>query len=292
MRILLALDGSAGAEIARDLVAALPWPAPTVVSAVRVIEPIYDVFGMPPLEVDPGGAIVPGFDAVRSALVAEIEDLEREGLSVEPHVLVGRAATSLLDAATDMDALVIGSRGRGPMASMVLGSVSAEVVGHARCPVIVARRPSMERVMIAIDGSDMTEPLVDAVLALGCFTGRRLEVVAVAPSPVPPPSIMLTGGYGMSVAWYEEGVAIAREAMASAAEGVAGRFEAAGYEVSWSVPEGDPASTLVDHAASSGADAIVVGTHGRTGLDRLLMGSVARNVLLHARTSVAVIPRR
>ena len=62
-----------------------------------------------------------------------------------------------------------------------------------------------------------------------------------------------------------------------------------GLDVTWSVPEGDAAATLIDTAVRGNADLIVVGTHGRTGLTRLVAGSVARDVLLHARTSVLVL---
>jgi nucleotide-binding universal stress UspA family protein len=292
MRLVLALDGSAGAATARQLLGTLPWPDPTTVRAVRIIEPIYDVFGLPAVDIATSD-VVPAFDEVKAELAEEVAGLARDGLLVEPDVVVGRPASVILDAARSdgADAIVMGSRGRGPIATMVLGSVSAEVSGHAPCPVIVARRPTMERVMVAVDGSDMTDRVIRAVIDLGCFAGRRLEVVAVAPSPVPGPGIMLGGGYGMPVAWFEEGVEAARESMAATATAAAATFQAAGFDVSWSVPLGDPAATLVDHAATSHADAIVVGTHGRTGIDRLLIGSVARNVLVHAHTTVIVVPR-
>jgi nucleotide-binding universal stress UspA family protein len=291
MRLVLAQDGSAGAATARQLLAALPWPDPTTVHVLRIIEPIYDVFGLPAVDIATS-SVVPAFDEVKAELAEEVAGLARDGLHVEPDAVIGRPASVIIDTARAdrADAIVMGSRGRGPIATMVLGSVSAEVSGHAPCPVIVARRPTMERVMIAVDGSDMTDRVVQAVIDLGCFVGRRLEVVAVAPSPVPGAGIMLGGGYAVP-AWFEEGVEAAREAMAATATAAAATFRAAGFEVSWSVPLGDPASTLVDHAVTSHADAIVVGTHGRTGIDRLLIGSVARNVLVHAHTSVVVIPR-
>jgi nucleotide-binding universal stress UspA family protein len=293
MRIVLALDGSAGAETARQLAGGLPWPAPSTIHALRVIEPIYDVFGLPPASVGSYDAVVPAFTEVTAELEGDVAGTARDGLAVTTHVVVGRPATAIIELARDQlaDAIVMGSRGRGPMASMLLGSVSAEVVSHAPCPVIVARRPTMERVMIAVDGSATTDRVIDGVIGLGCFAGRRLEVVAVAPSPVPGPGAML-GGYGAPVAWFEEAVASAREAMAAVAEASATRLAEAGFQVTWSVPMGDAAATIVDHAATSRADVIVVGTHGHTGLDRLLLGSVARNVLVHAHTTVVVIPRR
>lgn len=53
--------------------------------------------------------------------------------------------------------------------------------------------------------------------------------------------------------------------------------------------EGDPAAEIVRHAAAAGADVIVLGTHGRTGADRLLMGSVAERVMRDAPCSVMVV---
>lgn len=63
-----------------------------------------------------------------------------EGLEVERRVVRGPAGTSLVDAAADVDLLVMGSRGYGPARSVLLGSVSRHVVDHAPCPVLVVPR--------------------------------------------------------------------------------------------------------------------------------------------------------
>ena len=70
------------------------------------------------------------------------------------------------------------------------------------------------------------------------------------------------------------------------AQQMAEQLHAAGLDASAVSREGDPAECLVAYAKAHEADLIVVGTRGRTGLRRLLMGSVARNVLLHAHCSV------
>jgi nucleotide-binding universal stress UspA family protein len=69
---------------------------------------------------------------------------------------------------------------------------------------------------------------------------------------------------------------------------MAQRLSHAGFEAVAHHPEGEPATQIVRLAEAHAADLVVVGTHGRTGLTRLLMGSVARNVLLHAACSVLV----
>ena len=59
--------------------------------------------------------------------------------------------------------------------------------------------------------------------------------------------------------------------------------------MTWAVRSGDPAHALIEEAEAKGADLIALGTHGRTGLDRLVMGSVARKVLTHAHCSVLIV---
>ena len=68
---------------------------------------------------------------------------ERSGLSTE--VIEGSAVQVLLDAARDADLLVVGSRGHGGFAGLLLGSVSAQLVHHAPCPVLVVREPESGR---------------------------------------------------------------------------------------------------------------------------------------------------
>ena len=80
----------------------------------------------------------------RAKLDALIVDVlgRHEKLSVRPQVIPGNEAEVLLEAARGADLLVVGSRGRGAFAGMVLGSVSEQCVRHAGCPVVVVRSPS------------------------------------------------------------------------------------------------------------------------------------------------------
>lgn len=291
MRILLALDGSGGAAIARSLVAMHPWPAGTTVEAVRVVEPVVDAIAGPGYVVDIPVHEVLDLAAVRETLESEVEPLRSAGLEVEARVEIGRAASVLLDRARALpaDLLVLGSRGRGPIASMLLGSVSAEVATDAPCPVLVARRSEVHDVILAIDGTPEADAIVEAAIASPLLRGARVSIVSVAPSLVPSTGVMFSGGYGVPIGWYEEAVVAARTALETSARAAAERLTAAGLDASWAVPDGDPAATLIETADGSDADLIVVGTHGRHGLARLVLGSVARNVLLHTRASVLVL---
>jgi len=67
------------------------------------------------------------------------------------------------------------------------------------------------------------------------------------------------------------------------------QLEKAGYKVQTAVEEGDPRSKIIDYAKHWNADLILLGSHGRKGLDRFLIGSVAESVARHARCSVLIV---
>lgn len=291
MRILLALDGSDGAATALALVNALPWPVDTHIETVRVVEPVASVFGTPGVVFEGPIDEVLDLPAARCALEADVAGLRRDGLMVTARVLVGRPATVLVAHARESgaDLLVIGSRGRGPIASMVLGSVSAEVAVDAPCPVLVARTATLRRVLVALDGTPEADRIIDEVAAAPYLRAAHVQVVSVAPSVIPGPGVFMGGGFGLPIAAYENAVEVARRDLEQRAVAAADRLAAGGLDVTWSVPEGDAAVTIIDHADRSGTDLIVVGRHARSGMRRLMLGSVARNVLLHAHGSVLVL---
>jgi nucleotide-binding universal stress UspA family protein len=291
MRILLALDGSAGADVARALVRSVAWPAGSQFHALRVIEPVIDPFAIPGVVADEALEASIELDAARSALADEVASLATDRLAVMAEVAIGRPATVILRAAQTegADLIVMGSRGRGPIRAMVLGSVSAEVATHAGCPVLVARQPTARQAIIALDGTPVGDRILDTVATLPVLEGASLHVLCVAPSPLPGPGVLLSGSYGVPLTWYEDSVEAARRSLEQVATDGARRLAAAGVEADWAVLEGDPAAVIIDEAARREADLIVVGTHSRSGLTRLLLGSVARNVLLHADASVLVL---
>lgn len=289
--IVLALDGSASSLVARDLVAALPWPADTRVHVVAAHElPVDLAAGLTGNMAWVGEVAATTGDELRSQLVSLTAPLAKEGLVVESHVLAGRAATSILALADEVhaDLIVVGSRGRGPLQSMLLGSVAAEVAGHAHVPVLVARRPSIERFLVATDGSTTAAAIPERLAGLRILAGARADVVAVT-VPDPPLFEMLTGLYTLGDERLGRMRAELAEHSRATLEQMTFRLSAAGFEATPHLRHGDAAHEIVAVAEERDADLVVLGSRGLSGIDLLMLGSVARNVLLHARCSVLVV---
>ncbi|MEA2025760.1 MAG: universal stress protein [Chloroflexota bacterium] len=297
MRILVATDGSECAGVAVDLVATLDWPTGSTIHVVEAVASGMALFGGPWPPVAPVDTAAVDDDIREQAerdLETAAERLAGPGRSVETAVAVGRAADVILALAeqTDVELIVLGSRGHGTLETMLLGSVSAEVVDHAHVPVLVARGPSVDRVIYAWDGSSCAEQAARVLTDWGLFATTDVQVLSVADAE--PPWWMGASIVSVEVATkaYERSAEPSRRQHDQLAKDMADRLRKAGLKA---VPErriGDPAEQIVRVAKSQEADLVVLGTHGRSGLARLLMGSVARNVLLHAPCSVLVVRER
>lgn len=292
MNILLALDGSPSSLVARDLVAALPWPEGTTVHLLAAYQtPVDWSAGLGPAEwigeVD---------QATRAELADLLEDaaapLSERGLVVERHVVAGRPATEIVAAAVELGAelVVMGSRGRGRLRSMLLGSVAGEVTAHASCPVLVARRPTVSRMVVATDGSAAAELIPHCLATLGALRGVAADVVSVS-IPDTPTFELIVGLYTLGDERLAQQRQELRRQFTLAAERMAAALTAVGVPATVHVRAGDPAHEILAVAREREADLIVTASRGLSALDRLLLGSVARNVLHHATASVLVVRR-
>ena len=158
MRVVLATDGSAQARVAEELVWRLDWPVGTTIRVVAVQPPGFDVYGLPWTAASPE-VIQYADDSLHQSIAGQLESvvarIRRPGLEVESLFLTGRPASRIVEEARAWaaDLVVVGHRGRGTIGTMLLGSVSAEVVDHAPCPVLVAREGIVRSILLATDGS-------------------------------------------------------------------------------------------------------------------------------------------
>ncbi len=294
MRVLLAIDGSMSSDRARDLVARVGWPEGTKIRVVAALERSAALAGvpwltaLPPDESEIEGSLIRRY---QTALEAAERALEQTGRDVEPVLLRGRAATAIVEEARAFgaDLIVIGNRGQGQFETMLLGSVSAEVVDHAPCPVLVARSRDLRSVLYADDGSEGAREAGDLLAAWSIFRGLRTTVISVSEVAVPWSAGMAPGLYDQVMESYVESVQEARRECAALVSSTADRLSDAGLVTSVDVRDGDPAPAIVKAAIEHSVDLVVMGTRGLTGLSRILLGSVARNVLVHAQCSVLIV---
>ena len=294
MRVLFATDGSRSADRARDLLTRLSWPVGTSFCVTSALEPRGELFAAPWMMPAPGE-----IDSVESELLRHadvtlddaVRTLEGPGRSVERVTLRGRPASAIVEEATawKADLVVVGNRGHGPIASMVLGSVSAEVVDHAPCPVLVVRDGAVATVVLAVDGSPGAERAIATVRTWPILQALPIEVITVAETSVPWNAGMVAGLYDEVMTSYAKDVEAARLGMTEIAEAASRTLMTAGVAAAPHVLEGDPAHEIVEFARRRPGSLVVVGTRGHGGLARLVLGSVARNVLLHAAGSVLVV---
>jgi hypothetical protein len=291
MRILLALDGSPSSAAASQLVGSLAWPSGSVIQAVAVAEPAAELLTPLVVSAPVGNFDQQTSDELEAILDATVVSLERPALAVERTVLHGRPATLIVETAADFHAelVVIGSRGRGPLTSMLLGSVSAEVIDHAPCPVLVARGPAADSVLLAVDGSPSAQAAVTYLAANRMLAGRPIEVLTVGSGTDRPDSGPLSVISDLAFESFEEGRREDRRHAETIAASAAQRLRDDGYHARWSISSGNAAHEIIEAASCFGSGLIVMGSRGHTGLTRILLGSVARNVLLHTSASVLIV---
>lgn len=294
MRVLLAIDGSDPASLAVDLVADIAWPSGTTIRVVEAIETGAALFGgpWPTLALVQADELEAQLRLGANVTVQEAQArLTRPGLTVESEVLRGRPAGALVDDARRMaaDLIVVGSRGYGTIESMLLGSVSAEVIDRAMTPVLVARRHRIDRVVLAWDGSTSASRAAEVLRRWPIFARSSVRVVSVADIEVPWWSGFPEAGSPELMPLWLDAMVASRSHRDQLASAMTVELEAAGLTAEADRREGDAATEILAAANAFEADLILLGTHGRTGVVRLVLGSVARNVLHYASCSVLVV---
>ncbi|MBL1108993.1 universal stress protein [Streptomyces sp. 5-8] len=216
--------------------------------------------------------------------------------AVEYVALEGVPGAVLPELGEDAQLLVLGSRGRGGFASLLLGSNSLAAARDADCPVVVVPRPGREvhgegpaepgpRVVVGLHADSPDESVLAFAFAEAALRGARLQVIAAYPWPV-----QTWSAPGQVVPLLADQKAVEHETRVLADGYVAphrGRHPEVRADAE-ALP-GDAAGHLV--AASKDAELVVVGRHRRRLLaPARMMGSVTQAVLLHSAAPVAVVP--
>ena len=275
-RILVPLDGSDVAEAALPFAELIPSRGirllqvePTRVTATR----------------DRVGAAGGGWGASRLERATTShrylermgEGLRRQGREVEIIVESGDPAGRIVAAAAEADLLVMATRGRGAGGRALFGSVADHVARHAPSPTLLvpgrdpsALAPMATRILVPLDGSDLAEAALPVAGKLGDVLGLRLHIVRVVD-----PSLLLSSAD-----------AAEREAVAYL-EARTKRISARDLIATSEVRGGDVVRGLLNAIAPT--DLVVMTTRGRGGVRRLLLGSVAEQLVREAAGPILLV---
>lgn len=275
--IVVGVDGSAPAR------PALRWAADEAVLRGACLRIVHASPGAPVTSTPPArpGEPEPPPAAVIDEAVALVA-ARHPGLAVRADVLGIPATRALEGASGEADLLVVGARGRGGFAGLLLGSVSRHCIRHARCSVAVLRAdpgdpsPTGPRIVVGVDGS----PGSDGALrwALQEASSRSAVVEAVHAWQFPP--------VGAFVAAPPGGSETAAAGVVRATRALAARWEP-GVPLEVSSRYGPTVPELL--RASEHADLLVLGARGRGALHEVLVGSVGQQCANHSPCPLVVV---
>jgi nucleotide-binding universal stress UspA family protein len=289
MKVLLAVDSSEFSKAAIEEVAARLWPQETVVYVLNVVDVFALTSGERTLRKEQN-------DAAQDLVANVADQLGSRDIETVRQVVEGHPATSILEQSELLgtDLILVGSHGHGGVGKFLPGSVAREVLRNARCSVGIVRSPSEKRsleagrrILLATDGSPYSEAAVRSIAERPWQDGTEVRIVSIINAVIP-----------ATKPWYDAGELMdqARRQMSAECERAVSLakevIDAAGLTASVSVHEGIPKWRIMDEALDWPADIIVVGSHGRRGLTRLLLGSVSEAVAMTAHCSVEVIRSR
>jgi nucleotide-binding universal stress UspA family protein len=229
---------------------------------------------------------------VKSKLDREIETARRSGVAVEGELGVGSAFEVVTAVAKrrGADLVVVGTRGRTAWRRLLLGSTAARLIRNADCPVLTVREDAgspraVRTILVATDFSEDAALAAEAAMRVVGGQGAERRMVLLHAYHVPYEATYLPAPILM------DAISAADAQVKRMIQEVAAKLRDTGMAVDTVACEGDPATSILDQAMSVGADIIAMGTHGRSGSDRLLLGSTAECVVAAAPCPVLTVRR-
>lgn len=214
-------------------------------------------------------------DMAQENLDAIRRQAEAAGVTCETHLIHGqsveREITELAER-LNVDLIVMGRRGRRGLARMMLGHATAQVIGMAHCNVMVIPRKARvegRHIVLATDGSRFADAAAVTAVGMAGFCRARATVVSIASAAAAGPD--------------------SRTEAEAVVQRVVGHMRESGVDAEGVVLEGRPDELIIALAKERDADLIVTGSHGRTGLERILLGSTTERILNDTTCAVLVV---
>jgi nucleotide-binding universal stress UspA family protein len=301
VKILLAIDSSELSEAVASEVERRPWPPGSTVCVLTVIDLLALTSAVGYLE----PFIKSENDAAKALVDSVAERLAKRDLQTTTLAVEGYPGTSIVEEAEKWgaDFVFVGSHGHGGFVRFLLGSIAKAVAQNAFCSVEIVRHPKHDkdhpehgktteqaggiRILLATDGSDYSVSAARSIAERPWPKGSEVRIVSVV-EPIAPAADPWYAAGAVAERVREDDTKRSEEAVSVAQEIVS----AAGIKTETAVLEGRPKRRIVDDSKAWRAHLIVVGSHGRRGLTRYLLGSVSEAVAMHAHCSVELIRDR
>ncbi len=231
-----------------------------------------------------------------AAVATQKMTLERD--RVLTRVTDGLAADAILAGVrgTQADLIVMTTHGQGPLSRAFLGSVADEVIRRAPVPVLLIRpdsttlpsKPCVSSIMVPLDGSSFAEQIIPTVIGLAGKLNASCHLCSVVQ---PDTSVVTRREAGLEEGLNRTVPECGVDQAQAYLTGVAERFGQHSVQATSRVVEGHyVANAIVAEAQNAKCELIALATHGRSGVKRLVLGSVADKVIRTANTPVLVLP--
>jgi nucleotide-binding universal stress UspA family protein len=302
--ILVPLDGSSFGEQALPLALSIARRAGASVEVAHVHETLAPIFSQPRAGVE--GGWDKEIRAQQSAYLGRVVKrlTSQTKVQIGPAFLEGAVVDAILErvSAQKIDLVVMTTHGHGALARFWLGSVADELVRHSPVPILLVhpqeakaspgKEPILRKFLISLDGSPLSESILEKAVPLVRFMDgeisliRVIQPIVIGNVGIPEPT---TGTVAPSViekleTWHQE-----RQQEASTyLEKVAATLRSSLTVRTKVVSHEQPAVAILEEARTQAADLIAIETHGRSGLSRFFLGSIADKVIRGAIIPVLV----